>query len=79
MAHIHQSKIGQNGPVVITLFNASSPTGPKSGILARGTITSYKLEGPLKDKQISNLVKLIDDGNAYANIHSQQNPKGEIR
>ncbi len=52
MAHIHQGKIGQNGPVVVTLFNASSPTGPKSGILAR---------------------------NAYANVHTQQNPKGEIR
>jgi len=79
MAHIHQGKIGQNGPVVVTLFNASSPTGPKSGILARGTITSDKLEGPLKGKQISDLVKLIEDGNAYANVHTQQNPKGEIR
>jgi hypothetical protein len=79
MAHIHQGKIGENGPVVVTLFNASSPTGPKSGILARGTITSNNLEGPLKGKQISDLVKLIEDGNAYANVHTQQNSKGEIR
>jgi hypothetical protein len=79
MAHIHQGKIGENGPVVVTLFNASSPTGPMSGILARGTITSNNLEGPLKGKQISDLVKLIEEDNAYTNVHTQQNPKGEIR
>lgn len=56
-----------------------SPSGPKSGVLAQGTITSDKLEGPLKAKQISDLVKPIEDGNAYANVHTQQNPKGEIR
>ena len=55
------------------------PLVPKSGVLAQGTITSDKLEGPLKDKQISDLVKPIEDGNAYANVHTQQNPKGEIR
>ncbi len=63
----------------MTLFNASSPTGPKNGILAQETITSNNLEGPLKGKQISDLVKLIEDGNTYANVHTQQNPKGEIR
>jgi CHRD domain len=79
MAHIHQGKIGQNGPVVVTLFNTSSSTGLRSGILTQGTITSNNLEGPLKGKQISDLVKLIEDDNAYANVHTQQNPKGEIR
>jgi hypothetical protein len=79
MAHIHQGKTGENGPVVVTLFKAATPTGPKSGVLAQGNITSDKLEGPLKGKQISDLVKLIEDGNAYANVHTEQNPKGEIR
>lgn len=79
MAHIHQGKTGENGPIVVTLFKATTATGSKNGILARGTITSDKLEGPLKGKQISDLVKLIEDGNAYANVHTQQNPKGEIR
>ncbi len=79
MAHIHQGKIGENGPVVVTLFKAATPTGPKSGVLAQGTITSDKLEGPLKGKQISDLVKLIEDGSAYTNVHTEQNPKGEIR
>lgn len=81
MAHIHSGKIGQNGPVVVTLFQSkATTTGPiKNGILSQGTITSANLEGPLKGKQISDLVKLIKDGNAYANVHTKQNPKGEIR
>jgi hypothetical protein len=80
VAHIHQGKPGENGPPVVWLFNSSSnPTGPMNGKLSEGKITSNDLVGPLKGKQISDLVKLINDGNAYANVHTQQNPKGEIR
>jgi hypothetical protein len=80
MAHIHQGKVGENGPPVVWLFNSSSnPTGPMNGKLSEGKITSNDLVGPLKGKQISDLVKLINDGNAYANVHTEPNPKGEIR
>jgi CHRD domain-containing protein len=79
MAHIHQGKAGENGPPVVWLFNSSNPTGPKNGMLSQGNITSNDLVGPLKGKQMSDLVKLINDGQAYANVHTQPNPKGEIR
>jgi hypothetical protein len=79
MAHIHSGSIGKNGPIVVTLFKSATPTGPVNGPLSQGTITSANLEGPLKGKTISDLVKLINDGKAYANVHTQQNPKGEIR
>jgi CHRD domain len=79
MAHIHSGSIGKNGPIVVTLFKSATPTGPMNGPLSQGTITSANLEGPLKGKTISDLVKLINDGKAYANVHTQQNPKGEIR
>jgi hypothetical protein len=79
MAHIHQGKKGENGPVVVTLFKAQMPTGTTNGQLAQGDITADKLEGPLKGKQMSDLTKIIDDGNAYTNVHSKKNPKGEIR
>jgi hypothetical protein len=80
MAHIHQGKVGENGPPMVWLFNSSSnPTGPMNGKLSEGKITSNDLVGPLKGKQISDLVKLINDGNAYANVHTEPNPKGEIR
>jgi CHRD domain len=51
MAHIHSGKIGQNGPVVVTLFQSKAATTSspvKNGILSQGTITSANLEGPLK-------------------------------
>jgi hypothetical protein len=79
MAHIHSGTIGKNGPVVVTLFKSASPTGTMNGLLSQGTITSTNLEGPLKGKTISDLVRLMNDGTSYANVHTQQNPKGEIR
>ncbi|MFL6461072.1 MAG: CHRD domain-containing protein [Nitrososphaeraceae archaeon] len=80
MAHIHQGKVGENGPPVVWLFNSSSnPTGPMNGMLSQGKVTSSDLVGPLKGKQMSDLVKLINDGQAYANVHTEPNPKGEIR
>jgi CHRD domain len=79
MAHIHSGKVGQNGDVVVTLFKSQTPSGPKSGTLSQGDITSTNLEGSLKGKQISDLIKLINDGGAYVNVHTEMNPKGEIR
>src|SRR6476646_8938753 len=49
MAHIHQGKVGENGPPVVWLFNSTSnPTGPKNGTLSQGSFTSNDLVGPLK-------------------------------
>jgi uncharacterized membrane protein len=67
-AHIHSGKQGVNGPPVVM-----------NGMLSQGNITSSDLVGPLKGKQISDLVKLINDGQAYVNVHTETNPKGEIR
>ena len=78
-AHIHSGKVGQNGDVVVTLFKSQTPSGSKSGILSQGDVTSANLEGPLKGKQISDLIKLINTGGAYVNVHTEMNPKGEIR
>jgi hypothetical protein len=81
LAQIYQGKKGENGPVVVTLirFKDLTPTGPVDGLLAEGNITADKLQGPLNGKQISDLTKLIDDNNAYVNVHTKQNPDGEIR
>jgi CHRD domain len=79
MAHIHQGSSTEAGPVVATLFNASTPTGPMTGDLTKGTITSANLEGPLQGKQLSDLIALMQNGQAYLNVHTEQNPDGEIR
>jgi hypothetical protein len=67
-AHIHSGKVGDNGPVVATLFKGSKDT--VNGALVQSSITADKLEGPLKGKSISDLVSLIDKSSAYVNVHT---------
>ncbi len=78
-AHIHQGKAGVNGPVVVTLYNSTTPSPMTNGILSKGDITSTKFEGPLAGKQVSDLISMIKSGDAYVNVHTEVNPKGEIR
>jgi hypothetical protein len=67
MAHIHQGKAGENGQPVAQLS------------MGKGKITASDLKGPLAGKQMSDLVNLMKNGGAYANVHTQQNQNGEIR
>ena len=74
--HIHQGKPGENGPILVTLFNNTSPTNT---VEEKGVISASMLEGPLKGKTISDLITAMENGDTYANIHTTQHPKGEIR
>lgn len=74
--HIHYGIEGENGPVVATLFDFDSP---RSEVSESGTITADDLSGPLEGMKISDLVNAMNDGNTYANMHTEQNPNGEIR
>jgi hypothetical protein len=81
-AHIHQGKEGQNGPVIMTLFKADNETG--TGAVNRqlvgGTISNDMLEGPMAGKTLEgDLVKAIQNGEAYVNVHTAQNTDGAIR
>jgi hypothetical protein len=91
-AHIHSGGSGTNGPIVANLnvhgaFASASAGGGGGGgggsattsTSTGGTVTSADLKGPLAGKQISGLIKLIEDGKAYVNVHTDQNPDGEIR
>lgn len=78
-AHIHLGRRGQNGPIVAFLFGPSRfGISLRRGII-RGIITSRDLIGPLKGKSLQYLVREIARGNAYVNVHTVQNPNGEIR
>ena len=76
MGHIHSGKQGENGPIVVTLFKYSSP---KDQVSENGKITADKLEGPMAGKKISDLTNAMTNGETYVNIHTEKNPKGEIR
>jgi hypothetical protein len=83
-SHIHFGDATiKDGPKVLYLFGNPSMTGPPTGkvngILSKGNSTASDLKGPLAGKELSNLVNLIKSGNAYVNVHTIQNPKGEIR
>jgi hypothetical protein len=77
-AHLHQAPAGANGPVVVTLL-MQDPSGLVNGVLAEGMITNENLVGPLLDMEIMDLIKEIQNGNIYVNIHTSVNPSGELR
>jgi hypothetical protein len=74
--HIHLGAEGENGPVVFTLFQYDAPMNE---VLETGTITADKFEGPMAGKQLSDLATAGVNGMLYVNIHTEQNPNGEIR
>lgn len=78
-AHIHFGTAEQNGPVVAFLFgpikaSISVDTGTVAGVL-----TDEDLEGPLEGKTLQELVREMENGNTYVNVHTEQHPNGEIR
>ena len=79
-AHIHQGSASENGPIVVTLFNATDgPTDEIDGTIESGTFTAEDFEGPLQGQNMTDLVDAIGSGQAYVNVHTEANPPGEIR
>ena len=76
MAHLHIGlKEGISTPVV-WLYPSSPPPklipGPFQGVLAQGTITAEDLVGPLRGQPLSALIKEMEEGNTYVNIHKKK-------
>jgi hypothetical protein len=89
-AHIHKGSAGTNGPVIANLNTGNAFAGAlastsgsggsgSTSTSVGGTITSADLKGPLAGKQVTDLIRLIEDGKAYVNVHTHQNSNGEIR
>lgn len=78
-AHIHSGNVGENGPVIVTLFKSDIPADQINGVLAEGTFSASDLEGPMEGMELSDLVSAMGNGVTYVNVHTQTNPEGEIR
>ena len=77
-AHIHLAEAGKNGPVVLTLFQGG-PTEQVNGTVGEANVTASNLEGPMKGKDVTDLVTAMKNGTTYVNVHTTDFPEGEIR
>lgn len=83
MAHLHLGPEGENGPVVAFLFNDENRSvrvrREGRGTRLRGRIETGDLVGPLQGQPLDRLIAEIEAGNIYINIHTEENPGGQIR
>lgn len=85
-AHIHCGPAGVAGPVVAFLFGFVADGVDPNGILAEGTVTAGDVI-PRPDSEVcpggvadfGDMLAHIRAGTAYVNVHTIQNPAGEIR
>jgi hypothetical protein len=78
-SRVHVGEPGSNGPGVLILYPGPTRSGTFTGALAGGTFSGSALFGQLQDKTIADFVALIASGQAYVNVGTVMNPKGEIR
>lgn len=83
MAHIHKAPPGENGLVAVWLYPSAPPPqlieGRTQGVLAEGVITADDLVGPLDGESLGAPVDVLRAGDGYVNVHTTQNPGGEVR
>jgi Predicted membrane protein len=78
-AHIHLGRPGQNGPIVAYLFGPNRRGISFGRGVITGVLSNRDLVGPLRGGTIRQLIREIERGNAYVNVHTRRNPDGEIR
>jgi hypothetical protein len=84
-AHLHCAEDGENGPVVVTLFEDDDGTDV-NGSLASGSIDESDIEDAncnstigMDIESLSDLADAIDAGDIYVNAHSEAYPNGVAR
>ena len=77
MAHIHTGVADSAGPIAVTLFNSTTPTGLLTGTLASGAFAATDITLPGID--LDSLLSLMRRGRTYVNVHTAARPSGEIR
>jgi hypothetical protein len=80
-AHIHMAKEGENGEIVADLLNTptSKDKDTAYGMIFRGNLSDSSLKGAMQGKTLDDLAAAMDSGDTYVNVHTAENPDGEIR
>lgn len=80
-AHIHLAPVGANGPVAVTLLTDAAPT-PDGGRVIQGEFGEGDVAADPSvgfDGNFSTLLRWMNSGDAYVNVHTVATPSGEIR
>ena len=77
--HLHQGKVGENGPSMVILFKTDFPSTKTDGFLSAGNITSVNLEKQSPVTNFKDLINMINNRDVYIHVHTVANPVGEIR
>jgi hypothetical protein len=77
-AHIHCAPEGANGPVVVFLAGAI-PGGVDGKFEIRGTLTEANIVNEACGATVAELLESMANGMTYVNVHSTDNPGGEVR
>lgn len=67
-AHIHTGAEGTTGAIIVPLFAGPTTAADFSGVLTEGTTTVTE-----------EIITQLRSGDAYVNVHTVQNPLGDIR
>jgi CHRD domain len=89
-AHLHFGQPAVSGGIFVFLCTnlgngpAGTPTCPPAGGTVTGTITAADILNPTPDQGITpgdfaTALRIIEAGEAYANVHTTRFPAGEIR
>jgi len=78
-AHLHEGVKGQNGDVVAVLAGNKSAAQGNTTISFKGNITKDDLQGPLKGKEVSDLISRMKNSSIYVNVHTNEYKDGVIR
>ena len=78
--HLHGGLEGENAPIIVTLFSYDTPMNQvsESGIITAGN-SSFQGATTTSQQQLMDFVDAMRTGQIYVNIHTEQNPDGEIR
>lgn len=75
-SHIHVGGAGVNGPIIVPYTAAAL----RSGIVVSGSIDlTFPVANGTNTISGDSLRVLLNNGNAYTNVHTSSNPGGEIR
>jgi len=84
MAHLHLGAAGSNGPVIASLIDSkfdlsSSRVQRRLTKALVGRLTAEDLVGPMAGQPLNVLADALKAGNVYVDIHTTENPGGELR